>query len=92
MHVTIHWPQTNIADTWGLQGTGDNFYKQGQLLPENFLKAAHDAGYDDGVQVRVRSQADYDHSYYFVRASSLTHHSLTRPSTDLDFCGRPHPL
>ena len=55
--------------TWELrnrQGTGDNFYKQGQLLPENFLKAARDAGYDE-VQVRVRSQDDYDHSYYFVR-------------------------
>ena len=54
--------------TWELrkrQGTGDNFYKQGQLLPENFLKAARDAGYDE-VQVRVRSQDDYDHSYYFV--------------------------
>ena len=48
------------------QGTGDNFYQQGQLLPENFLKAARDAGYDE-VQVRVRSQEGYDHSYYFVR-------------------------
>lgn len=48
-----------------LQGTGDNFYKQGQLLPENFLKAARDAGYDE-MQVRVRSQEGYDHSYYFV--------------------------
>jgi S-formylglutathione hydrolase FrmB len=58
------------------------------------LKAAHDAGYDDGVQVRVRSQADYDHSYYFVRALSLTHphHSQTRPSADFDLCGRPHSL
>jgi S-formylglutathione hydrolase len=25
-------------------GTGDNFYKQGQLLPENFEKACKDAG------------------------------------------------
>ena len=48
------------------QGTGDNFYKNGQLLPENFLKAARDAGYDE-VQVRVRAQEGYDHSYYFVR-------------------------
>ena len=47
------------------QGTADNFLKQGQLLPENFLKAARDAGYDE-VQVRVRSQEGYDHSYYFV--------------------------
>ena len=59
--------------TWELrnrQGTGDNFYKQGQLLPENFLKAARDAGYDE-VQVRVRSQDDYDHSYYFVSTHLL---------------------
>lgn len=52
-----------------MQGTGDNFYQQGQLLPENFLKAARDAGYDE-VQVRVRSQEGYDHSYYFVRLPS----------------------
>jgi S-formylglutathione hydrolase len=25
-------------------GTGDNFYKQGQLLPENFVKACEEAG------------------------------------------------
>ena len=50
------------------QGTGDNFYQNGQLLPENFLKAARDAGFDD-IQVRVREQENYDHSYYFVRAT-----------------------
>jgi S-formylglutathione hydrolase len=44
------------------------FLEQGQLLPENFLKAARDAGYDD-TQVRVRSQDGYDHSYYFVRTA-----------------------
>lgn len=43
-----------------MQGTGDNFYKQGQLLPENFLKAARDAGHDES-QVLVRSQEGYDH-------------------------------
>jgi S-formylglutathione hydrolase len=48
------------------QGTSDKFYQQGQLLPENFLKAARAAGYDE-FQVRVRSQVGYDHSYYFVR-------------------------
>ena len=48
------------------QGTSDKFYQQGQLLPENFLKAARGAGYDE-FQVRVRSQEGYDHSYYFVR-------------------------
>ena len=48
------------------QGTSDKFYQQGQLLPENFLKEARAAGYDE-FQVRVRSQEGYDHSYYFVR-------------------------
>jgi S-formylglutathione hydrolase len=47
------------------QGTADSFYKQGQLLPENFLQAAREAGHDE-FQVRVRSQPGYDHSYYFV--------------------------
>lgn len=48
------------------QGTSDKFYQQGQLLPENFLKAGRAAGYDE-FQIRVRSQEGYDHSYYFVR-------------------------
>ncbi len=43
----------------------DNFYKQGQLLPENFVNAAKSAGYDE-AQVQVRSHEGYDHSYYFV--------------------------
>ncbi|KAK7680566.1 hypothetical protein QCA50_016348 [Cerrena zonata] len=53
-------------------GTGDNFYIQGQLLPENFLKAARDNGYDE-VQVRVRSQEGYDHSYYFISTFGADH-------------------
>jgi len=53
-------------------GTGDNFYKSGQLLPENFLKAARDAGHDE-VQVRVRSQEGYDHSYYFISTFASDH-------------------
>ncbi|KAH9486573.1 S-formylglutathione hydrolase [Psilocybe cubensis] len=53
-------------------GTGDNFYKQGQLLPESFLKAARDAGYDE-FQVRVRSQDAYDHSYYFISTFASDH-------------------
>jgi len=53
-------------------GTSDKFYQSGQLLPENFLKAARDAGYDE-FQVRVRSQPDYDHSYYFVSTFATDH-------------------
>ncbi|EKM61295.1 carbohydrate esterase family 1 protein [Phanerochaete carnosa HHB-10118-sp] len=53
-------------------GTSDKFYQEGQLLPENFLKAARDVGYDE-VQVRVRSQDGYDHSYYFMSTFGADH-------------------
>ncbi|KAF3937228.1 hypothetical protein ABW19_dt0207484 [Dactylella cylindrospora] len=52
-------------------GTGDNFYKQKQLLPENFEAAAKEAGVDKGVNVRY--QPDYDHSYYFISTFSSDH-------------------
>lgn len=51
-------------------GTGDNFYKQGQLLPENFEKAAKEKGFQ-GVQVRL--QEGYDHSYFFVSSFAKDH-------------------
>jgi S-formylglutathione hydrolase len=35
-------------------GTGDQFYKAGQLLPENFEKAAKEAGLADAVTVRYQ--------------------------------------
>ncbi|KAI5856908.1 Alpha/Beta hydrolase protein [Tricharina praecox] len=50
-------------------GTGDNFYKQGQLLPENFEKAAKEAG----AEVEVRYQPDYDHSYFFISTFGEDH-------------------
>ncbi|KAJ6627107.1 carbohydrate esterase family 1 protein [Mycena sp. CBHHK59/15] len=53
-------------------GTGDNFYKQGQLLPENFLQAARDAKHDE-AEVKVRSQEGYDHSYYFISTFAADH-------------------
>lgn len=46
-------------------GTGDNFYKQGQLLPEAFIAAAKTAGFGNSA-VDVREREGYDHSYYFV--------------------------
>ncbi|QRV97396.1 hypothetical protein RhiJN_25415 [Ceratobasidium sp. AG-Ba] len=49
----------------GDYGTGDNFYKQGQLLPEAFVAAAQDTGLSK-AQVDVREREGYDHSYYFV--------------------------
>ncbi|KAK0711591.1 Alpha/Beta hydrolase protein [Lasiosphaeris hirsuta] len=51
-------------------GTGDNFYKQGQLLPENFEAAAEKAGV---TGYEVRYQKDYDHSYYFISTFSDDH-------------------
>jgi S-formylglutathione hydrolase len=45
-------------------GTGDNFYKQGQLLPENFEKAS-------GVKVNMRE--GYDHSYFFIASFAKDH-------------------
>jgi len=53
-------------------GKDDQFYKQSQLLPENFLKAARESGYDE-VQVRVRSHEGYDHSYFFVSTFASDH-------------------
>lgn len=53
-----------------LQGTGDNFYKQGQLLPENFEAAARDAGIKG---LNVRYQPDYDHSYYTMASFADDH-------------------
>ncbi|KJZ72920.1 hypothetical protein HIM_07683 [Hirsutella minnesotensis 3608] len=51
-------------------GTGDNFYKQGQLLPENFEKAVKDAGIDG---VKVRYHDGYDHSYFFISTFGEDH-------------------
>ncbi|SPQ26061.1 863a11ea-7150-449a-870c-af2879ab01f1 [Thermothielavioides terrestris] len=51
-------------------GTADNFYKQGQLLPENFEKAAKEAGV---TGLTVRYQEGYDHSYYFMATFSDEH-------------------
>ncbi|KAJ5564071.1 hypothetical protein N7513_000313 [Penicillium frequentans] len=51
-------------------GTGDNFYKQGQLLPENFEAAAKEAGLSG---LNVRYQPDYDHSYYTMASFADDH-------------------
>lgn len=53
------------------KGTGDNFYKQNQLLPENFIEAAKSVGNDKGIQLRM--QPDYDHSYYFMASFADDH-------------------
>ncbi|KND87958.1 S-formylglutathione hydrolase [Tolypocladium ophioglossoides CBS 100239] len=51
-------------------GTGDNFYKQGQLLPENFEKAVKEASIEG---VSVRYQEGYDHSYFFISTFGEDH-------------------
>lgn len=53
-----------------LQGTGDNFYKQGQLLPENFQAVAGEKGFKN---VKVNYREDYDHSYYFMASFADDH-------------------
>lgn len=50
-------------------GTGDNFYKQGQLLPENLEKAAKETG--KGLKVNYRE--GYDHSYFFISTFAGDH-------------------
>jgi S-formylglutathione hydrolase len=57
--------------TGHVQGTGDNFYKQSQLLPENFMAAAKEAGVDKGITLRM--QPDYDHSYFFISTFADDH-------------------
>ncbi|GAB0138815.1 hypothetical protein EsDP_00007037 [Epichloe bromicola] len=51
-------------------GTADPFYKDGQLLPENFAKAVEEAGVDGPV---IRYQDGYDHSYFFVSTFGEDH-------------------
>ncbi|KAL1891678.1 hypothetical protein Cpir12675_004864 [Ceratocystis pirilliformis] len=51
-------------------GTADNFYKQQQLLPENFETAAKEAGLDG---LTVRYQEGYDHSYFFISSFGEDH-------------------
>lgn len=54
---------TELVKTWGKRGgkgldllidvgRGDDFYKKGQLLPENFEAAVKEAGLEKGVVVR----------------------------------------
>jgi len=46
-------------------GTGDDFYRKAQILPENLQKAAAEAGLpDDKVEINLRE--GYDHSYFFI--------------------------
>jgi S-formylglutathione hydrolase FrmB len=53
-------------------GMGDDFYKKGQLLPENFVKAAKSSGHGE-TDIILRLQPDYDHSYYFISTFAEDH-------------------
>ncbi|KAK4046234.1 hypothetical protein OIV83_006213 [Microbotryomycetes sp. JL201] len=53
-------------------GTGDQFYQQKQLLPENFIAARDEAGFSDS-QVKVNLHENYDHSYYFISTFAPAH-------------------
>ena len=67
--IVAHVPSER--DAHQMQGTGDNFYKQKQLLPENLVEAAKEAGNDKGINLRL--QPDYDHSYYFMATFADDH-------------------
>ncbi|KAG8884922.1 hypothetical protein FRB98_002083 [Tulasnella sp. 332] len=67
-------------------GDADQFYKQKQLLPENFVTAAKEAGFDEQA-VHVREHAGYDHSYYFISTFAPVHvkcESESKLSTSID--------
>lgn len=51
------------------QGTGDEFYDEGQLLPEHFEAACNKAE----QSLTLRMQDGYDHSYHFI-ASFIGEH------------------
>jgi S-formylglutathione hydrolase len=56
------------------QGTGDQFLKDQQLLPEKFSAAAAKCG----QELVLRMQDGYDHGYYFIQtfmADHLAHHA-----------------
>lgn len=53
-------------------GTGDQFYQQKQLLPENFAKAASKNKHPDDI-ISVNIVDGYDHSYYFISTFASEH-------------------
>ncbi|GJN93261.1 hypothetical protein Rhopal_006308-T1 [Rhodotorula paludigena] len=53
-------------------GTGDQFYQQKQLLPENFIAARDAAGFSS-KDIEVNLHENYDHSYYFISTFAPAH-------------------
>lgn len=50
-------------------GLADEFYKDGQLLPEDFVQAAEGSG----IKVNLRKHEGYDHTYFFVSTFARDH-------------------
>ena len=64
----------NVNDILIDQGTGDEFYDEAQLLPENFQAACDQAG----QSLTLRMQEGYDHSYHFIASfigEHIAHHA-----------------
>ncbi len=62
------------------QGKDDSFLSQKQLLPDHFMDASREVG----VQVVLRMQEGYDHSYYFISSFIGDHikHHASRLNSD----------
>lgn len=64
----IAWKENQADGKGHKKGTSDNFYKQGQLLPEKLEEAARGKG-----KVKVRWQVGYDHSYFTMATFADDH-------------------
>jgi S-formylglutathione hydrolase len=56
--LPVEIPTREVKALTEEQGTGDNFYKQKQLLPENFAEAAKASGNGQGLTVRYQEVRD----------------------------------
>lgn len=70
--------------TWRVQGTGDNFYKQGQLLPENFAAAVKESGNDEGLVLRYQDVCP-------ILARSFSAYVRYRDTTIVTISSHPSP-
>ena len=66
----LTWYTPRYLDILIDTGKADQFYKDGQLLPENFLA---EAAKNEEVRVLSRFHEEFDHSYNFI-ASFMEHH------------------
>jgi S-formylglutathione hydrolase FrmB len=59
-----------IAVCGAFQGSKDQFFIDGQLLPDHFVTAAKA---NENLKVEYRLQENYDHGYYFVSTFIASH-------------------